>query len=508
MHRSAAEGVFRLHGSLRSRVLSVVLTALAATSTACGGDTTAPEPSSLRFIAGNSVTDTALARPVQAVVVEIHNGSSARLSGFAVRFQALPYDSGTVSEPSMLIAPLTSAFFSTFVVDSTDASGHAAVLMQLGRHAGTARVVASVPELGVEDTATVTIVAGAAARVSMMPRDTAVYVNGTVQLRAAVTDQNGNPRTDPVTYVADAASISVSSGGLVTGRSIGRAMVIGQAEWMADTGWISVVPQGTVGALRFTDPVGVVMFNLDGSGYKWLAPTQLYIYTDGVAIPNDVTPYWSPSGTELVFATGDSSGPFLHAVDVSGHEQTFLHPSPPGLVGETWPHYSRDGSWVYFSGRVSGSNYKLWRAHGDGSAPEPLAGLDAYGIAWQPSPSPDGTRVAFASDGGTIRILDLGTDTVSSWGVAGQTPRWSPAGDQIAFKNFTGGPLSVVHADGTAARTISQAGDAFAGAFDWSPDGQWIIARGATSLVLINVQSGLTLPLGFTSNFAQPTWRP
>lgn len=487
----------------RPRMRLVALAGLVAAATACGSDSTAPKFSIIQFIAGDSLSDTVSARPVQALVVEVHGDPTMSPSGIVVRFQSVPYDSAGSTEPSMFIAPLTGNLFQTFVPTSTDSSGRAAVLLQMGRRTGTGRVAVAVPELGVEDTATFTILPGAAARVSMMPADTAMYVNGSVQLRAAVTDRYGNPRPDPVTYAAGSSGLSVTSSGAVSASTMGRYFLTVQAQGMVDTGWVSVVPQGTVAAYRYTDSTGIVMFNLDGSGYTWLAHAQDPSY--------DVAPFWFPSGQQVIFGSGSYSSPRLYTVDVTGKVAPFIQPAgSAGLVAESWPAVSHDGAWVYFSGQTSGTSYKLWRAQSDGSNAGPLGGLSGFGVAWRPTLSPDGTRVVFVSDGGAIRVLDLAPDTLESWSVSGQTPRWSPTGDQIAFTHIYGGPISVINADGTSVRTITQPNVTYAeDTFSWSPDGQWIIARESRGLLdVVNVQSGLTLPLGFTAKFTQPAWRP
>lgn len=46
------------------------------------------------------------------------------------------------------------------------------------------------------------------------------------------------------------------------------------------------------------------------------------------------------------------------------------------------------------------------------------------------------------------------------------------------------------------------------GAFDWSPDGQWLLVSHDLKLDLVHVDSGLVLPLAWAFAIGQPSWRP
>ncbi len=96
----------------------------------------------------------------------------------------------------------------------------------------------------------------------------------------------------------------------------------------------------------------------------------------------------------------------------------------------------------------------------------------------EPDWSPDGTRIAFASqrsgsfdlyvmaaDGtGTQRLTSTKDDDESS-------PSWSPEGDRIAFARE--GDIYVMNANGSGARRISDV-TAEEAEPAWSPDGRWI----------------------------------
>jgi len=88
-------------------------------------------------------------------------------------------------------------------------------------------------------------------------------------------------------------------------------------------------------------------------------------------------------------------------------------------------------------------------------------------------------------------------------------PRWSPVAETIAFVQQYGGPVSVVHSDGTGVRQVTPAGRAYEEeSLTWSSDGVWLVARASGTLELINAASGVTLPLGYATAFVEPAWKP
>src|SRR5262249_25965375 len=149
----------------------------------------------IKFVAGFGVTDTIGAKPLQALVVEIHDATGALMPGTVVRFEAsirsqgLPYPFAT-----MLVSSLASQYFNIVSFDTTNSRGRASALIQLGPLTGTGKIAVTVAELGVQDTAYFTVLPGAAVRVQASPKDTAVYGGATVQLHATVVDRMGNAR--------------------------------------------------------------------------------------------------------------------------------------------------------------------------------------------------------------------------------------------------------------------------------------------------------------------------
>ncbi len=266
---------------MASRSYAVLLIGLAATTSltsACGDNAAGPAPTGLRLVNGNGATDTIQSTLAQALVVEVRSETGAIASGTVVRFQSLPIDSLPYPTPGVFVSSLTSTYFSTFVADSTNASGRASVLIQLGTRAGTAKLLVSAPEFGYQDTARFTVRRGNLAHVIATPADTALYPGATFQARAIVTDRFGNLRTDQVTFAPLAPGVTTSQTGMVTaGGGTARASYTASAGCCSDTSWVSVVPQGTLAAFETSSigghGPGMVTFHLDGSAYQWIQPT-------------------------------------------------------------------------------------------------------------------------------------------------------------------------------------------------------------------------------------------
>ncbi len=452
----------------------------------------------ITVVAGAAQTDTAFAELSQALVVEVRGSDGQPAVAELVRFASLGTDSAP-NASSVLVGAMSAANYGMLVAESTDAQGEAAAVLRLGGTAGRGHVSVSVPRFGYLDTVSFTILPGKAAGLAVAPRDTAVYVGHSYSLRAYVTDAHGNRRTDSVAYAALDSGVAAAPNGLIAGVALGRSSVLVSAvgSQVVDTVQESVVPQGVMAAVVWSGGFSslpadaVVTMNLDGSGLA-VIPQSL----------QDNYLQWSPAGTGLLlFTTSGGSGGHIYTMSLSGSLTRLI---PAGFAEENWGRYAAGGSYIYFRGARSypGDGY-IWRVHPDGS------GLDSVpvGSGTQPAPSPDGTRVAWVDGAGTLHIYDYGATRDTSLGVAGWAPHWSPDGAWVAFDQGQGGPISVMKPDGSALRILA-GGRSFYWAFDWSPDSRWLIAASGGLLNLIDVQTGLVLPLPFTAYLLEPAWRP
>lgn len=485
-----------LHPSRPAAAIACVSTLLLA---ACGGDTTAPKQphAPLAIVDGANITDTIQARPIQALVVEVHDADGAPARGVVVRFEAQQAsDSLHRGYWSMWVAPLTANSFSNFTTDVTDSSGRAKALTQFGIAAGPAAIVVKVPELGLEDTATYTAMPGNAARLAIQVRDTAMYAAGQYTIGAASTDRWANPRPgDAITYTAASGNVSVSGAGVVTGTSEGRAAIAVKTGTVVDTAYVSVVPHGTIVYVQ-ASPHGVAVVNLDGTGHKFLHAVSDW----------SIFPQWSFDGKSIIMYEGDpGSNARLTLTGLDSTSRTVLQIPHDSLVGMAWPRFAPDGS-IFFGGVTSGVGQIVWHVQADGSGLAEIAGSHGNYSYQHPVVSPDGRTLLFDNAQSTngLMTLDLATGATTSIG-SGTWPTYSPDGSRIAYvSNYT---VMVADANGANARAITTPGIQDNTAPSWSADGQWVFVPGSPSR-LVRVSDGNTMPLPFTAaGFAQPSLR-
>jgi hypothetical protein len=188
---------------------------------------------------------------------------------------------------------------------TTDGNGRATSLVRFGTRAGAGFIVVSAPLYNLVDTACYTVQPGAAVRVTLSPRDTAVVRGTTFRYRGSTVDRAGNARTDPATYESTRANVVINSTGDATAAEYGIAFVkvrvqIGSTT-SVDSGRVAVVPQARIGAASGN---AGVLFTIDLSG---LGRTQIAAVASASS--------WAPDGTRLVF--NDFSGLWL--IDVAGN---------------------------------------------------------------------------------------------------------------------------------------------------------------------------------------------
>jgi Tol biopolymer transport system component len=467
----------------RRRSIAFAALALAA----CHDSPTEPVAGrTLRFSGAAGVADTIGAPIPQALVVEVHDSTGALApAGTVVRFTAVPGQ--PFSGPEVLVEPLTATYYTDFATGVTDQSGKTGVLVQLGIKVGPARLVVTVPTLGLQDTVRFTVNPGNAAHARVSPADTVLYVGQSFTLRSGVVDRAGNPRPDPVAWTSSGSGVTVTSAGVVTATALGRYRVKAAGVAGSDSGSVSVVPPGRLVAWSGYYTTGTLTtLDMDGSNQTALASVK----DGGIG----VHPAWIPGTSTIVYTTVVGNYQTLYTVGTDGVAKPFFATAPPTMTHQAEPTPSADGKWLFFIAydtRCSAYDYCVERSKIDGSAPELLVATPSRNVA----PSPDGTKVAYVA-GGAIKVLDIAAQTTSTWSVTGSSLAWSPDGSQIAYVS-PGGVVSVVAPDGSGLRSLLPMG--FGTISGWSPDGKWLVVQWAGTSTLVDAATGAAVPLGYTT---------
>jgi hypothetical protein len=276
-----------------------VLFVAAAALSACGDSSDPGDGPRLRVLAGANLTDTIGAAPAQGLVVQVIGENGRPDAGVEVRFDASSQNS------LMRVVGVGQAQPGVVAGATTDGNGRATSLVRFGTRAGAGFIVVSAPLYNLVDTACYTVQPGAAVRVTLSPRDTAVVRGTTFRYRGSTVDRAGNARTDPATYESTRANVVINSTGDATAAEYGIAFVkvrvqIGSTT-SVDSGRVAVVPQARIGAASGN---AGVLFTIDLSG---LGRTQIAAVASASS--------WAPDGTRLVF--NDFSGLWL--IDVAGN---------------------------------------------------------------------------------------------------------------------------------------------------------------------------------------------
>jgi Tol biopolymer transport system component/DNA-binding winged helix-turn-helix (wHTH) protein len=199
---------------------------------------------------------------------------------------------------------------------------------------------------------------------------------------------------------------------------------------------------------------------------------------------------WWPDGNSIVFASGASFGnKTMWQMAIRGPARQPGEPERLPFGGEGYyflPAVSRQGRLVYSQSAV---NAHIWRLELGGSHRVDKLPMNSSRLDHVPRYSPNGKRIAFASNRSGSDEIWLceadGSNAVKLTSFGGPyvaEPTWSPDGRRIAFNANPGGikEIYIVSADGGKPERlrIIQSGD---GMSSWSRDGKWIYFVSARS---------------------------
>ena len=191
---------------------------------------------------------------------------------------------------------------------------------------------------------------------------------------------------------------------------------------------------------------------------------------------SDDFPVASPGGRRIAFVSDRGGDEDIYVMNADGSRPRLLTRDRPRAGGgaplDTAPAWSPDGRRIAFASDRAGGEQEIYVMNADGSGVRRLTRTARHVIDATPAWSPDGRRVVFASsrvghfnlelfsmrpDGTGLRRL---TRTGGSDGVLGDdaTPSYAPDGTRIAFASNSdqNNEIYVMAPDGTGQRRLTR----------------------------------------------------
>ena len=243
-------------------------------------------------------------------------------------------------------------------------------------------------------------------------------------------------------------------------------------------------------------------------------PARISIDRGPTAYWDDELPQWSPDGQWLAFTQADH----VHVAPAAGG----LPRRITDFTGSAFdPVWLPDSERLIVTIERNEANHLLLTDR-DGSWPRALT--TGSGDDSDAQPSPDGRFVAHVYrpfddlNRYDLKLVDLDSgETHPLTGSPGQknrSPRWSPAGDVIAFLSQRTGwdEIWLIRPDGQGERQLTHLGHDLAD-LAWSPDSRRLACTvnrgGAFDLALIDARSGeITYVCTALGYYARPNWSP
>ena len=224
-----------------------------------------------------------------------------------------------------------------------------------------------------------------------------------------------------------------------------------------------------------TQPDSIKLLSLEDSSARFLTSPPSGFH--------DGRPAFSPNGDKIAFVR--SSGPIyvneLFVMSVNGGEPKQLTFEGRRIFGS--PTWTQDGREIIYSSNRAGLA-NLWRISGSGGTPQPVRGVGP--VAWYPSASRTGNELAYEhrdeeQDLWRLELRDAthpngpASSIVSSANAGNFLPQFSPDGRKIAFASDRAGYTEVWISDADGSNPVQVTSlQSLAGTPRWSPDGRYL----------------------------------
>jgi Tol biopolymer transport system component/predicted Ser/Thr protein kinase len=273
-----------------------------------------------------------------------------------------------------------------------------------------------------------------------------------------------------LTTIGTYAPVTVSDSGVLLYASGGAAGVLNQIAWFDRTGKL-LDPVGAPGAVfePAISPVGnsVVFARASGSTYDlWLRDLDRGTetrFTSDTSV--NVTPFWSPQGDRIVFASSRHAGGafnlFQKAASGSAQEEVLL---TDGNIKEP-TQWSRDGRFIVYEEIAAKTKLDLWVLPVEGAEKErkPVLFMQTEFNELMAQLSPDSHWMAYTSDQSGRREVYVrpfpraeGQWTISVAG--GRQPRWRGDGKELFYEAADGKMMAVPVKASAAPKPTFEAG--------------------------------------------------
>jgi TolB protein len=214
----------------------------------------------------------------------------------------------------------------------------------------------------------------------------------------------------------------------------------------------------------------ICMMNPDGSNHQRLTTEDAF---------DHIYPSLAPDGQSVVFSSNQTGGYEIYSLDWSGNQVQLTDEQQAGTAGAFAPEISPDGQSLVYARVLSDSDKSIWISDRAGGQARWVFGTPGAG-GWDPSWSPDGSRILFMSDRtGSNQLHTIavdGSDLKQITDLEDLRGRndWSPDGSVVA--TYIGKPwlreVVLMDADGSNLRYLTKDGNNLAPSF--SPDGGWV----------------------------------